>query len=309
MPGVWLLDETYDYDAASQNFSTQTTTKRLQQSGSAPGIRVTVTANYADLEARAKPRNRHGRRGPKAPSPGERTVDPAESWDFASPRSRTHGSPGAARPNRNFTKLDQSVDAKTQAMSRTWDPHARPRPHTSEGYVRRKALNANDVQLKLRPETSLAGVGGHRRIEVVRPVFRPPRLAEQEPPPVDVAPAWAEFVEPPPNHPGYAAAHTAKGAARARADALQSQWLANLPRHLPTSSHWKKASALDDPTSGVFWSGSLHTPAVRTFMTPTVVHKTRSNKLRKTLFAVRTALYDAHPIENAPRPHTAPKYL
>ena len=116
MPGVWLLDETYDYDAASQIFSTQTTTKRLQQSGSAPGIRVTVTANYADLEARAKPRNRHGRRGPKAPSPGERTVDPAESWDFASPRSRTHGSPGAARPNRNFTKLDQSVDAKTQAM-------------------------------------------------------------------------------------------------------------------------------------------------------------------------------------------------
>ncbi|KAK7240894.1 tetrapyrrole methylase [Aureococcus anophagefferens] len=108
---------------------------------------------------------------------------------------------------------------------------------------------------------------------------------------------------------GHGAAAEALAAARARADALQSQWLANLPRHLPTSNHWRKASALDDPTSGVFWSGSLHTPAVRAFMTPTVVHRTRSNALRKVRFPVRTALYDVHPVENRPRPHTAPKYL
>ena len=82
-----------------------------------------------------------------------------------------------------------------------------------------------------------------------------------------------------------------------------------LPRHLPTSNHLRKASALDDPTSGVFWSGSLHTPAVRAFMTPTVVHRTRSNALRKVRFPVRTALYDVHPVENRPRPHTAPKSL
>ena len=86
MPGVWLLDETYDYDAASQNFSTQTTTKRLQQSGSAPGIRVTVTANYADLEARAKPRNRHGRRGPKSSARRNRTSVSAS----APPSPRSH---------------------------------------------------------------------------------------------------------------------------------------------------------------------------------------------------------------------------
>ena len=54
---------------------------------------------------------------------------------------------------------------------------------------------------------------------------------------------------------------------------------------------------------------SLETPAVRAFMTPTVVHRTRSNALRKVRFPVRTALYDVHPVENRPRPHTAPKYL
>ncbi|KAH8081649.1 tetrapyrrole methylase [Aureococcus anophagefferens] len=243
MPGVWLLDETYDYDAASQNFATHAAEARRQESGSAPGIRVTKAT-----ASEGPPRRRR----------------PADD----SPQSTS----------RDFAKLDTAVDPTTKALGRRWDPHAHARPHTSDGYERRRALNAGDVQLKLRPETAVAGVGGRRRIEVARPRFRPPRLAEQDRPPVAVAPAWAEYVEPPREHPGHGAPPSA-GAARA--DALQSQWLANLPRHLPTSNHWRKASALDDPTSGVFWSGSLHTPAVRAFMTPTVVHRTRSNALRK----------------------------
>jgi hypothetical protein len=69
MPGVWLLDETYDYDAASQNFATHAAEARRQESGSAPGIRVTVTTTPGSPKrprARGGPRPRRrrgGRRG------------------------------------------------------------------------------------------------------------------------------------------------------------------------------------------------------------------------------------------------------
>ena len=192
--------------------------------------------------------------------------------------------------SRSNVAFDIAVDPVTKKLSRKWDP--RQRPKTSDGYVRRTAMTENDAQLRMRPATSVAGFGVRRRVVVERAVFRPPRMAEREAPQRVGTPAWAEYVEPPPGHRAFDAARVQREAARKRADALQSQWLANLPAHLPTDRSWKKSEHLDDPTSAVFWQGSLHTPAVRCFMTPTVVHKTRTNQLRRTMFAVRTQLYD-----------------
>lgn len=112
-------------------------------------------------------------------------------------------------------------------------------------------------------------------------------------------------MEPPRSHHGYAAAKAAGVAARQRADEIQAQWLSNLPS-LPIDKTWDKASKLHDPTNPVFWSGSLHTPAVRCFMTPTVVHRTRANALRKTMFSVRTQLYDCDPREHSRPPSRDP---
>ena len=73
MPGVWLLDETYDYDAASQNFATHAAEARRQESGSAPGIRVTVTTTPGS------PKRPRARGGPASPT--------SDSSSFAAPGS------------------------------------------------------------------------------------------------------------------------------------------------------------------------------------------------------------------------------
>ena len=183
--------------------------------------------------------------------------------------------PPAPRPR--TAAVEHIVASKQLQTRRPATSTTRRRPHDDSG------SNAAD-------DATLASSVTRSSRQSCRPMTSPVqtwRRCDRAPPASALAPRWAA------EEMSAARAATTGGAGRPKggtaADDDIPVSLAYLPARLPTDRFFDAASRLEDATSPYYWTGSLHRPAARCFLAPTILHAGRSHALRRTMIKAARA--------------------